>query len=120
MSKGTEYVEAALSSVQSASDTIAKLDGVDKGWGSEAVARLTTSAALLRASEGRFFLKTKMCLPFARKCAEAATALEALLAEQSAAAGTDAQQQLTTALEALEKAARTLDERSQMQGMTIT
>ena len=120
MSEGTEHIEAALNSVQNASDAIAKLDGVEESWGTEAVARLTSCADRLRASEGRFFLKTKMCLPFARKCEETAKTLDTLLAEQVAQPTADAQQQLTAALEALDKAARTLDERSQMQGMTIT
>ncbi len=42
------------------------------------------------------------------------------LAELSAQPSSDAQQRLTAALDGLEKAARTLDERSQMQGTVIT
>ena len=68
----------------------------------------------------RFFLKTKMCLPFARRCEEAARTLDAVLTEPNAQPASDAQQRLSAALEALEKAARTLDERSQMQGTVIT
>ena len=121
MSKGSEHVETALKLVQGASDTIGNLNGAEEGWRTEAVARLATSISLLRATEDRFFLKTKMCLPFARKCEEAARALDALLAETSAQQpALGAQQRLAVALEALEKAARTLDERSQMRGMTIT
>ena len=120
VSKGSEHVETALKLVRSASSTIGRLDGVEEGWKTEAVARLAASEALLSATADRFFLKTKVCLPFARKCEETASAMNALLAETSAQPAADAQQRLTVALEALEKAARTLDERSQMRGMAIT
>jgi hypothetical protein len=46
--------------------------------------------------------------------------LDALLAEQSAQPTPDGQGRLDAALEALEKAVRTLDERSMMKGMAIT
>ena len=120
MSKGSEHVETALELMQSASDTIGRLDGFEEGWRTETVARLTSSTSLLRGPLDRFFLKTKMCLPFARKCEEVAQTLHTLLAELGAQPSSDGQQRLTAALEALEKATRTLDERSQMQGMTIT
>ena len=120
MAKGTDHVEAALELVQSTSDTIGKLDGVADGWKAGAVVRLGSIADLLGAVMDRFFLKTKMCLPFARKCEEAARTLHTLLAELSAQPSLDAQQRLTAALDGLEKAARTLDERSQMEGIVIT
>ena len=120
MPQGLEHVEAALGLVQRASETITKLQGVEETRRDAATARLDVVAALLRATTGRFFLKTKLCLPFAKRCEEEAAKLDALLAELSAHPSADAPQRLNAALDALEKAARTLDERSLMQGMAIT
>jgi hypothetical protein len=114
MPNGPEYVEAALERIEGASAALGALENVDEGWKSEAQERLTSVAGLLQGTTDRFFLKTRVCLPFARKCDEAAQALDALLAQP----GTP--QELSAALEALEKTARTLDERSLMQGMAIT
>jgi hypothetical protein len=111
MPQGPEYVEAALGRIQSASEAIGALQGVEAGWRNGVLERLASVEALLRGTTDRFYLKTRVCLPFARKCEEAAQALEGTLADGE---GLDA------ALEALEKAARTLDERSMMQGMAIT
>ena len=118
MPQGPEYVAAALERIESASGAIGALASVEAGWKGEAQERLTSIADLLRGTEDRFFLKTRVCLPFARKCEEAAQALEDTLAELGARP--DAQQRLDAALEMLEKGARTLDERSMMQGMAIT
>ena len=132
MPQGPEHVEAALKLIQSASDRLSagtqfpKLEGVREDWRSEAVARLSSTAALLRATMDRFFLKTRLCLPFARRCEDEARKLDALLAELSAQPAADAggncapAQRLNAALQALEQAAKTLDERSLMQGMAIT
>lgn len=120
MLQGPEHVEVALKMIQSASEAIQKLGGVEEEGKAEALKRLTSAAALLRATKDRFFLKTKLCLPFARKCEEAARTLDALLAELSVQPAADAEQRLSEALQALERAAKTLDERSLMQGMAIT
>lgn len=120
MPQGREHVEAALKLIERAADTIGKLDGVEAGWKSEAVVRLAATTALLRAVTDRFFLKTRVCLPFAGKCEEEANKLDALLAELCAQPASDGQDRLDAALEALEKAVKTLDERSLMRGMTIT
>ena len=120
MPQGLDHVESALKLVESASDTIGKLDGVKEGWKTEARARLTAITDLLRATRDRFFLKTRLCLPFARKCETTAQKLDALLAELSARPAPDAETRLNAALDALDMAAKTLDERSLMQGITIT
>jgi hypothetical protein len=120
MAQGPEHVEAALKLIESASETIGELDGVEESWRDEAVARLASTTALLRATLDRFFLKTRVCLPFARKCEEEASKLDALLAELGAQPAPDAQQRLGASLQALERAVKTLDERSMMQGMAIT
>ncbi len=126
MPNGPEHVEAALARIESASEALSALESVEEGWKNESLERLTSVAELLRGTTDRFFLKTRVCLPFARKCDEAAQALNELLTELNAQPAADAQpaavgqEQLSTALEALEKTARTLDERSMMQGMSIT
>ena len=120
MSQGLEHVEAALKLVESACDRIGELGGVDDSWRAEAVSRLASVTDLLRATTDRFFLKTKVCLPFARRCEDEAKALDALLVPLAAQPGVDGQGQVDGAVEAVERAAKTLDERSQMRGMTIT
>jgi len=120
MPQGLDLVEAALKLIQSVVDAIGELGGVEESWRAEAVARLTFTAALLRATMDRFFLKSKLCLPFAGKCEQEAIKLDALTAELRAQPASDGQDRLDAALGALEKAAKTLDERSRMQGMAIT
>jgi hypothetical protein len=120
MPTGVEHVEAALECIQSASEATGKLADTGEGWSTQAVARLEATGALLRETVDRFYLKTKVGVPFARRCEEAARALQALLAELIARPAPDAQERLDAALETLEKAAKTLDERSQMKGMAIT
>jgi hypothetical protein len=114
MPKGPEYVEATLAKIERISTAIGGLAGVEEEWKADAEGRLAALAELLRGMGDRFFLKTRVCLPFARKCDQAADGLEALVGEQGGQAELDA------ALVALEKAVRTLDERSMMQGMAIT
>ena len=117
MPNGPEYVLSALKRIESASNKLGALDGVESDWVQAAQGKLAAIAATLRGMGDRFFLKTRVCLPFARKCDQAAQALEELLDDLPAA---DSRPTLDAALEALEKAARTLDERSMMEGMAIT
>ena len=117
MPNGPEYVLSALKRIESASNKLGALGGLEPGWVQEAQERLAAVTATLRGLGDRFFLKTRVCLPFARKCDQAAQALEDLLDDLPAA---DSRPTLTAALEALEKTARTLDERSMMEGMAIT
>ena len=84
------------------------------------MARLGTMADLLQAAADRFFLKTRACLPFARKSQEEAEKLLALAREMAASLAPDAQARLNAALDALTKAVKILDERSQMLGLAIT
>lgn len=114
MPNGLDYVESTLGKFEGLSTGIGALNGADEGWVADAQGRLAALAELLRGTTDRFFLKTRVCLPFARKCDEAAAGLEALVAGQGG------QAEIEAALVALEKAARTLDERSMMQGMAIT
>ena len=116
MPTGIDHVEAALAYIERAREQAGALESV----GAEAVARMEAAAALLQETKERFYLKTRVGVPFARRCEGAAQALAALLTEQGAGAESDAQEQLDAALQALEKAVKTLDERSRMQGMAIT
>jgi hypothetical protein len=120
MPKGPEYVEATLAKIESISTAIGGLAGVEDGWKTDAQGRLAALAELLRGMSDRFFLKTRVCLPFARKCDQAAEGLEALVSEQGSPLAPGGKQKLEAALAVLEKAVRTLDERSMMQGMAIT
>jgi len=113
MPNGLEYVEGTLGKMEGISAAIGALTGIEEGTKADMLGRLATIAELLQGTTDRFFLKTRVCLPFARKCEQAAEELEAVVAEGG-------QGQLEGALVALEKAARTLDERSMMQGMAIT
>jgi hypothetical protein len=120
MSQGLEHVEETLALIESVSDKVGKLDGVEEGWRSEAVAQLAATAGLLGAVTDRFFLKTRVCLPFTKRCEDAAKALDVLLAEAPAQLASDDQPRVDAALDRLERVAKTLDERSQMRGMAIT
>jgi hypothetical protein len=120
MPQGIEHVETALKLIQSATDAIGELGGIEEGRRTEAVARLASTAGLLRTTTDRFFLKSKLCLPFAGRCEQEASKLVALTAALRAQPAIDGQSQISAALGALEKAAKTLDERSRMQGMAIT
>ncbi|MBC7237791.1 MAG: hypothetical protein H5T69_18265 [Chloroflexi bacterium] len=112
MPQGQEYVAEALVLCQKMAEQLSTLEGLGK-----AKERLVAVADLLQAMEGRFFLRSKLCLPFARRCKEEAERVETALAAVSAGA---APASVEEALRALELAAHTLDERSQMQGMAIT
>jgi hypothetical protein len=114
MPQGEEYLADALARCRQMAGQIVTLEQGDEAWRSDVGQRLSAVADLLQSMEGRFFLRSKLCLPFARRCAEGAESLEATLGRAEVAS------QVDQMLQALELAARTLDERSQMQGMSIT
>jgi hypothetical protein len=118
--QGVAHVEAALELAGNASTSIGKLEGVDESWRAEAAGTLGEASDLLRGTLDRFYLKTKVCLPFSRRCQEQARVLADLLSELGEPAPAGAEERLQTAIDALAQAARTLDERSLMQGMAIT
>ncbi len=117
--QGVQHVAMAMELAQNARDAISGLADVEQQWKADADERLSRTLAMLSENAERYFLKTRMCLPFARRSEEAARSLEATLAAL-VASSTDGQADVSTALAALEKAVRTLDERSQMRGMAIT
>jgi phage shock protein A len=114
MPQGEEYLADALARCRQMAEQIATLEQGDEAWRSDVGERLSAVTDLLQSMEGRFFLRSKLCLPFARRCAEEAKSLEETLGRAEATG------QVDQGLQALELAARTLDERSQMQGMSIT
>ena len=77
-------------------------------------------AETLENLKDRFFLRSKLCLPFAAKCARAAGEVERAILTLAASPGDTASQRLSEAIDALAKASRALDERSAMQDMAIT
>ena len=81
MPNGAEYVEATLAKIEGISAAIGGLAGAEDEWKTNAQGRLDALAELLRGMGDRFFLKTRVCLPFARKCDQAAEGLESLVSE---------------------------------------
>jgi hypothetical protein len=96
------------------------LDGPDGEWKTVAQERMARAMDQLKENEERFFLKTRMSVPFARRSETAARALGAALKALDPSDPEDGLAAVGAALDALEKALRTLDERSQMKGMAIT
>ena len=120
MSKGQERVQLALGICRSASGGVRGLTVVEQGWKTETSGRLECVQEVLDGVTDRFFLRTKLCLPFAARCEKEARRLEETLQGLKARPDEEAQQRVICALEALEKAANALSERSAMQGMSIT
>lgn len=116
---GIQHVETALDLVDSLRQEMERLD-VESSWKVQAQEKLANAQALLESTKDQFFLKTRMSTPFARRCEEAARALGAAWAEFQDGGEPDGHKALDIALDTMAKAARTLDERSQMRGMAIT
>ena len=119
MSKGQDHVAAALAICQSVAEQLGD-SGLPQEARAEALARLGVAQGTLGEVTDRFFLRTKLCLPFAARCEEGARevaeALEALVSHPDEGA----EARLSNALATLEKAVAVLEERSAMRGMAIT
>jgi len=113
MSKGQDHIRAALAACD---QTRAKLAQGEGNWVAAANDRLSRAREAMEATVDRFFLRSRLCLPFAARCEKTASALAEAVANAS---GTDTAP-VEAALADLEKAVRTLDARSQMQDMSIT
>jgi hypothetical protein len=94
------------------------METLDASWRAEMGQRVSKAASALEGLQDRFFLRSRLCLPFAERCAKAAAALGDALTGMQAGEAND--ETFDDALAALEKAARALDSRSTMQGMAIT
>jgi len=115
-----EHVRAAQDLCAGAAESIRALDGVGEEWRSDALATLEAVQGTLEEVQGRFLLRSKLCLPFAARCEHEARRLNEALAALGVRQDDDARRQTLDALAALELAAATLDERSGAQGTTIT
>ena len=120
MSKGQEQVQVALKVCQDASEGVRKMTAVEEAWKTEVERRLACVQEGLDGVMDKFFLKTKLCLPFTAKCEQNASGLKETFRGLDPRPDGDAQQRFISALDALEKAVKALVDRSAMQGMTIT
>ena len=120
MSKGQDHVQASIAVCQNAAQSICGLAGAEGEWKDDAKTRLVKAEEILEGLKDRFFLRSKLCLPFAAKCARAAGEVEKAIQTLAACPDDTARQRLSEAIDSLLKAARALDERSAMQDMAIT
>jgi len=120
MSKGQEQVQVALAVCRNAWGEVGELALAEQVWKNEAAKRLERIDNVLDGVKDKFFLRTKLCLPFASRCEKEARRLEETLRRLEARADENDQQQFISALDSLERAAKALKERSDMQGMAIT
>ncbi|MFH1085323.1 MAG: hypothetical protein V1772_06140 [Chloroflexota bacterium] len=116
MPNGLDHVQAALGACQRMLGSLEQgsalaASALEAGVKADLAARLGAMQATLTVVQERFFLRSKLCLPYAARCEREAAALEAALGQGAA---------LGPALEALDRAVKVLDERSNMQGMAIT
>jgi len=111
MPNGLDHVQATLGACQRMRASLGQASVLDAGAKADLSARLDAIQAILTTVQERYILRSKLCLPYAARCEREAAALEVALG-QGAAIG--------PALEALDKAVKVLDERSNMQGMVIT
>lgn len=114
MSKGQDHIGAAIAACEQITAGLSALGEHD--WVAAADKRVSRAREAMEATVDRFFLRSRLCLPFAARCEEKATALAEAVANTSDTRAT----QVEDALIDLEKAVRTLDARSQMQDMSIT
>jgi hypothetical protein len=121
MTPGEEHVLRTMELCRAIAAEVAALGALDQEWRSAIGERLGRIEGTLSQVKERFILKSKVCLPFAARCEEHARALEGGL--PSLTMGTSSQDAVSAfsgALDALDKAVRTLDERTDMRGMAIT
>jgi hypothetical protein len=118
MPTGLDHVQATIALCQRLSASAVALKGAEEAWTQEIAARLARVQDSLTGMQERFFLRSKLCLPFAARCEQEAKRLEQALAPGVVSPqATRAAQQ---ALAALEQATKVLDDRSNAQGMVIT
>ena len=120
MTQGEEHVLRALELCRSVAGEMVTLGALDDGWRAAAVERLGHLEETLGRLKDRFILKSKVCLPFAARCEERAGALETSLSALRSTPGPDAVAAFAEALDALDRAVRTLDERTDTRSMAIT
>ena len=120
MTPAEEHVQRTLELCRTIAADVAALGALDPEWRSATAEHLGRIEETLSQIKERFILKSKVCLPFAARCEEHARALEEGLQSLHQNPGGDAVDAFSGALDALDKAVRTLNERTDMRGMAIT
>ena len=120
MFKGQEHVQLALEICRNASGEVRKLADVEQGWKTGVARRIECVHKVLDGVMDKFLLTTKLCLPFAFRCEKEARRLAETLHGLQTRPDENSRQQFIGALDALEGAAKVLNDRSSVQGMTIT
>lgn len=126
MPTGLDHVLTTVALCQHLNQDMLALHGVEDVWKQRMLARLEKVRCDLAAMQDSFFLRSKLCLPFAARCEQEARKLEGLLdtlrssAPPSSSGGDETLQVFAGILDALERAVKVLDERSNAQGMVIT
>lgn len=118
MPTGLDYVQATIALCQRLTSTLRSLQGIDQPAVEDVMARLAQVEAALTGMQDRFFLRSKLCLPFAVRCEQEAQKLEQTLGAWTADVATS--RAVQDALKAAEQAVKLLDDRSGAQGMVIT
>jgi len=120
MPKGQEQVQAALEACRDYLAEARELAAAEVGWKTEVEERLARVLEVLDSVVDKFFLRSKLSIPFASKCDAEAGRLGETLRGLDGRPDEDTQRAIIGALDALEKAAKALEKRSAMQGMAIT
>lgn len=120
MSKGQEQTQAALEVCRKAAEAVDKAGDAEDEWNAERIGTLRRAQEALDRVMPKFFLKTKLCIPFTSRCEKAARRLDETLEELDGHPEHDVRERFTIALDALQKAAKVLEDCSDMQGMSIT
>ncbi len=120
MSLGQDQVQAALEICRNVTGGVAGLGAVEEEWKIAATERLESVGAILEETRDKFFLRMKLCVPFTSRCEREAKRLEEAFRTLEATPNGSAERSFDTALAALEKSTKALEERSAMGGMAIT
>ncbi len=118
MPTGSEHVQATIELCQRLAATLAALQSIDKPAIDDVAARLAQMQSSLVGMQDRFFLRSKLCLPFAARCEQEAHKLEQAVAGWTA--DPSSHRAVQEALKSAEQAVKLLDDRSGAQGMVIT
>jgi hypothetical protein len=120
MSLGQDQVQAALEICRDVSEGVSGLGAVEEEWRAQTMERLESVGTILEETRDKFFLRMKLCVPFTSRCEREAKRLEEAFRALEAAPGGSTEGGFDSALTALEKSAKALEERSAMGGMAIT
>jgi len=113
MPTGLDHVQTTIALCQRLSAVAADMEETAR-----VAVRLTQVKDKLENMQSRFFLRSKLCLPFAARCEQEARKLEQAL--EGSDAGTHSARHVQALLTTLEQAVKVLDDRSAAQDMVIT